>query len=103
MRLFIGTPAARLHPICWARLLWRGDFAPVSGLRSDDRVRPVRPCQASCLTASTDRRTRDRDEYSRRVQPEVPPRGAQAAEGWLRRTRTTPRQCAVALARGGTT
>src|SRR5665811_1865349 len=54
---------------------------------------------ASCLTASTD--VRDRHEYSRRVQPEVPPRGAQAAEGWLRRTGTTPRQCAVALARGG--
>src|SRR5665811_932878 len=28
---------------------------------------------ASCLTASTD--VRDRHEYSRRVQPEVPPRG----------------------------
>src|SRR5664280_2957397 len=58
MRLFIGTPAARLHPICWARLLWRGDFAPVSGLRSDDRVRPVRPCQASFLPDRIDGRAR---------------------------------------------
>src|SRR5664280_3121636 len=100
MRLFIGTPAARLYPnLLGAAVLGGATSAPVSGLRSDDRVRPVRPCQASCLTASTD--VRDRDEYSRRVQPEVPPRGAQAAEGWLRLYRNHPSAvCWRAGARG---
>src|SRR5450759_1228746 len=101
MRLFIGTPAARLRPNLLGAALLEGRLRP--------RQRPqiwrsgsTGSSLPSFLPGRIDGRARPR-----RVQPtdtpEVPPRGAQAAEGWLRRTGTAPRQCAVALARGGTT